>query len=1386
MTLQKKVSRAVVWMLILAVLLPGATFAQIPEIKGHWAEETINRWADKGLIAGYGVGTYGADKSITRAEFVAFTNRVFGYSGDVKENFADVPAKAWYAGEVAAAKAHGYIGGYGGDAFRPEANISREEVCAIIARVMHLKVTEDYAALEGYQDAATIDKWSKGVVNAAVAGGYMGGYGDKTLKIKNFITRAEAVTMLDRTTGALYSKAGTYGPETGAETIAGNVTVNTEGVMLRNMVIEGVLHLAAGVGAGDVTLDNVQVKGATLIRGGENNVVVRSCTLSEVVIAGSRGRVCVVAQGDSAIGQISMETGAKLQEEGLTGAGFENVTVDVATEESGRQIDLEGEFESVIIETAVEITITGDTVINNLQITENAAGTTVNVAEGAALDSLTLNARTTVRGTGAITLAAINAAGCTLKQSPAKVVIAAGITAIIGGKEVAGTVTSPGTLSPEPEPSAGSSSKRRVSAINIATKDADTGDVIDVRGGVDNDTVIKVTLTTATGGADIYYTTDGSTPTASSTKYTVPFDVDTENAAGEMVTIKAIGIKARYSNSAVAEKEIVFKPTPSEFAGGDGSEGNPYQVATAEQLDKLRNYLDKYFIQTADIDLADYLDVDGGGYNEEAGWEPIGTNDSPFTGSYNGAGKTISNLKIARPEQNYVGLFGMNTGSISNVSLLEVDVNGYWLVGGLIGENSGIVSDSNVSGSVKGIYHSIGGLIGSHFGGSGNVMGCSSSGIVSIANDDCSVVGGLVGQISQSRISGSYSTSTVNGGINHSGGLIGYSWYSTIDKCFATGNVTGVCMVGGLVGDNNSMSEITNCYATGSVSGSGYYIGGLIGRNYSEITNSYSIGSVNGETDDKGGLVGQHEGGTYSNSYYDTNTSGQSDTGKGIPKTTLEMKQQATFTDWDFDTVWGINPDENGGYPFLRWQGYEHIPDTTKPVTGVSLNKSSLELVAGENETLTATIEPVDATNQNVTWTSNAESVATVDSTGKVTAEAAGNATITVTTVHGSFTAQCVVTVTPSEFAGGDGTSGNPYQLATAEHLNNVRNHLSAYFEQTDDIDLTDYLSVDGAGYNEDNGWEPIGNSTSPFKGNFNGNGKTISNLKIARSSNMIGLFGQNEGVIHNVSLSEAIVSGSAYVGGLVGFNYSGTVTDSTVTGSTISDATGGTYVGGLIGYNDNNRNYSGQVTGCYSAGSVSATASDFVGGLIGGNSSYAYVNKSHSTSTVTGGGNRTGGLIGQNYRSTINECFATGNVTGNAYVGGLVGENSGGEAQITNSYATGTVTGTSGNIGGLVGRSFFGPTITNSYATGTVMGTGGLVGGVQSGATVTNSYWDKDNSGLETSAGGTGKTTAEMTVQTTYSGWDFGTIWAIETAPASYPYLQWQGNENIPYPYET
>ncbi len=373
------------------------------------------------------------------------------------------------------------------------------------------------------------------------------------------------------------------------------------------------------------------------------------------------------------------------------------------------------------------------------------------------------------------------------------------------------------------------------------------------------------------------------------------------------------------------------------------------------------------------------------------------------------------------------------------------------------------------------------------------------------------------------------------------------------------------------------------------------------------------------------------------------------------------------------------------------------------------------------------------------------------------------------------------------EFAGGDGTVENPYKVANSRQLNNVRKYLNASFEQIADIDLEAFLSENGEGYNDGKCWEPIGSEILPFTGSFDGKGFVISNLEINLPNlTHVGLFGENKGTIRNASLSNVNVTGRWYVGALIGNNSGGSITDCNMSG--IVNGTAGV-TGGLIGFSPDG----GSISGCFSTGSVYAPNSHYVGGLIGG-LYYGSLTESYSTCSVIGGDYYVGGLLGSNYESFVSKCFATGSVTGVNAVGGLSGDSMFGGIFI-NCYATGAVYG-SDMVGGLVGDNYGTyegsySQIINSYSKGHVTGTtktGGLVGRNENGATVTNSYWDTDASGQAASAGGSGFPTYNMIMESNgvqiYVDWDFTNTWAIKTDPTSYPYLLWQGEENVPYHY--
>ena len=317
------------------------------------------------------------------------------------------------------------------------------------------------------------------------------------------------------------------------------------------------------------------------------------------------------------------------------------------------------------------------------------------------------------------------------------------------------------------------------------------------------------------------------------------------------------------------------------------------------------------------------------------------------------------------------------------------------------------------------------------------------------------------------------------------------------------------------------------------------------------------------------------------------------------------------------------------------------------------------------------------------------------------------------------------------------------------------------------DFDTDGDGDVDGADeyWNSGAGWAPIGSSGTgnEFSATFEGNDHTITRLYIDRSSSRIGLFGVvgGGGRVENLGVLEVAVTGSGRgisVGGLAGMN-AGIITGSYVTGSVKNTGTGASYAGGLVGRNAGSRGTSRSIVASHASASVTGSGSHGrVGGLAGYN--YGSIRASYATGPVTGTGRNgeVGGLVGFHNGGRIAVSFASGAATGENHVGGLVGKNWGGG--IWACHASGAVTGKD-YVGGLVGE--IQGSIQASYATGWVTGTGSHVGGLvgrdydlvinNSSSFIENCYWNTTTSGKVSSAGGEGKTTAELQTPTGYAG---------------------------------
>jgi hypothetical protein len=772
-----------------------------------------------------------------------------------------------------------------------------------------------------------------------------------------------------------------------------------------------------------------------------------------------------------------------------------------------------------------------------------------------------------------------------------------------------------------------------------------------------------------------------------------------------------------------------------------GAFAQAVEVSDCTGLQNMKDNLEDYYVLTANIDC------NVTPFNTGEGFEPIGNNTHPFNGTLDGQGFNVTGLFINRPSEDNIGLFGV-TGEnslIKNLGIISAGMTGDDFVGALAGINYGIINNTSSEGALS-AYSKSGGLVGenngiivysnSHisinqpgreeFGGLvglnyGSVFYSHATGSISGEN----YLGGLVG-VNNGEINDSYAIGNIIASEDYNGGLVGYNDNAgNIYRSFSIGNVQGDDNIGGFVGNNWGL--ISDSYATGNVTALSNYAGGFVGAHHSnQIINSYSKGFVISPGSDVGGFAGSASG-NITNSFYDNDTSGQTDVGKGQGKSTADMNNINTFfsAGWDFSLIWGINASENNGYPFLLWQGYE------------------------SEEAM---------------------------------------------------------------FCGGEGTELNPYLICTPYHLHRIRYNLTAHYRLNNSIDL------DVAPFNTGEGFEPIGNESGydsmhgyldAFRGTFDGAGYNISNLYINRPSEFnVGLFGyvsSSSSSIKNVGIIDANVRGYRYVGALLGQGYGTQVENSFSTGQVYAES----YLGGLLGF------LSGSINNSYSSVDVTRTSSStssYLGGLVGYSGTDGIINNSYATGTVVGR-DFTGGFVGYNSGSYIYNSYATGDVSGRQRVGGFAGQQipMGSDpyvgGQIHNCYATGNVTATvlyAKYTGGFIGNHYNGLT-NNSYATGNVNGreeVGGFVGsaggiienaysagqasgtsrvgglaGVLSGGAIINSFWDTEASGLEVSAGGEGKTTAQLKSIATFAEWNISL--AETDLNNGYPFLAWQDDRD-------
>ena len=748
--------------------------------------------------------------------------------------------------------------------------------------------------------------------------------------------------------------------------------------------------------------------------------------------------------------------------------------------------------------------------------------------------------------------------------------------------------------------------------------------------------------------------------------------------------------------------------TPSRPSSGDGKVDNPYIITKAEELkwfcDEVNGGNKKICAKIADnvevIDLKDFCHAaDASKKIDEQSWVPNGNSNKLYQGTFDGNGKTITNLYINASQVN-MGLFGYTYGgTIKNLTFEYANVtntNNY--AGVLVGKASGGSTLQNIKISntcqIKGGQYT-GGIAGYLDGNAYNCVNCATV-------QGIQYIGGLCGY---SRTGNSMTACANYGNVTASslrvGGLVGYFSGGTIQDCANYGDVKGTDHVAGMAGYVKN-GKIQNVFSYGNIS---------------VTTKTQNVGMVFGYSSSGAteGLVAYYSGAKLT-------VKGQEQTVKAFGNGTPSEDKATGFTEAQLksgvvayllqqnassEAKWGQNlANDDDIYPVIGSEHQVYADNTTlncktyKVVKGSFTNNPTSSAIRYQHGTIIHHVATDATCTEAATkeyWQCQdclktySDSQLTEELTDVTDAEypALGH-----TNNEDGYCNRCkhYVAVKPSEQNG-------VYLIAKPCHLAWFRDyvngtivdkgeaagttHPSASAMLTADIDLKNYCHA-AEGGKELLSWIPIGNDNNRWAGNMDGQGHTISNLYIKTAQEYVGIFGYTNATIQNIIFDNAKVENVSTTGkntlntGILA-GYASAYSKSHIKGiKTTNNCTviGQEYTGGIVGGANIN------LENCENHSSVKGTG--YVGGIVG-YISYNNIKCCTNYGTVENdvSGN-IGGIIGFAYEISIEDCANYGKITGRGWnTGGIAGQTN---RSIQNVFSYGDVTSTYNDPGIIIG----------------------------------------------------------------------------------------------------
>ena len=322
------------------------------DIGGHWAENAIATWTERNVLNGYNE-MFRPDDTITRGEMAVILDRMMYYTEKQQNTFTDLD-QAFYTDPILKAAKAGILL-QSNALIQPKQTMTKQEAIVMFAKALGISPIEGNT---DFEDDAQIADWAKGYIVAMKQYGYITS-DDEAFHPDELISRAEVATLLSTSVGDVVTESKAEVSSNGK-----NVIINTPDITLQNTVIDKDLILSEGVGEGDITLENVTVKGALIVRGGGiHTVTLKNCNINNISVQKKSAPVRILTQGSS-VANTTVTTSCILE------GDFDTVNVSSPTDVTTR-----GNVQTMVLSAQTNLNVEGN--VQNVTVLQNAKNTII-------------------------------------------------------------------------------------------------------------------------------------------------------------------------------------------------------------------------------------------------------------------------------------------------------------------------------------------------------------------------------------------------------------------------------------------------------------------------------------------------------------------------------------------------------------------------------------------------------------------------------------------------------------------------------------------------------------------------------------------------------------------------------------------------------------------------------------------------------------------------------------------------------------------------------------------------------------------------------------------------------------------------------------------------